>query len=124
MGIVKEYILLIARGDSMKNILTNFRSPAIISLVLVIPFMILELVHRRNFPESFPIVLFGLLWLLPMIFILTLMPIVRNVRAGNGIVANPVILLVRVVLLSFIVWMWFGIVLDQMPCFLGVPNCD
>jgi hypothetical protein len=60
MGIVKEYILLIARGDSMKNILTNFRSPATINLVLVILFMILEWVNRRNFPESFPIVLFGL----------------------------------------------------------------
>jgi hypothetical protein len=124
MGIVKEYILLIARGDSMKNILTNFRSPAIISLVLVIPFMILELVNRRNFPESFPIVLFGLLWALPMIFIVTLMPIMRNVRSGNSIMANPINLLLRVAFLALIAWMWGGILIDQMPCFLGVPNCD
>ncbi len=60
-GIVKEYILLITQGDPMNNILTNFRSPAIISLVLVFPFMILELVNRRNFHEGFPIVLFGLM---------------------------------------------------------------
>ena len=107
----------------MKNILTNFTSPGIISFVLVFPFMILELVHRRKFPESFPIVLFGLLWLLPMLFIVILMPIVRNVQAGNSIMANPINLLLR-----------FGFgphrmdvgrhTIDQLPCFLGVPNCD
>jgi hypothetical protein len=123
MGITREYILLITQGDSMKNILTNL-SPAIIGFILVFPFMILELVNRRNFPESFPIVLFGLLWLLPMLFIVTVMPIVRNVRAGNSIIANPINLLLRVAFLVLIAWMWVGILIDQMPCFLGVPNCD
>lgn len=52
MGITREYILLITQGDSMKNILTNFRSPGIISLVLVFPFIMLELVNRRNFNEG------------------------------------------------------------------------
>ena len=108
----------------MKNILTNLRSPAIISLVLVVPFMILELVNRRNFNAGFPIPLFVFMWLLPMLFIFTVMPIVRNVRAGNGIVANPIIFLIRVIFLALIIWMCFGIVIDQMPCFLGVPNCD
>jgi uncharacterized membrane protein len=124
MGITREYILLITQGDSMKNILTNFRSPGIISLVLVFPFIMLELVNRRNFNEGFPIVLFGLMWLLPMIFIVILMPIVRNVQAGNSIIANPIILLLRVAFLALIAWMWVGILIDQMPCFLGVPNCD
>jgi uncharacterized membrane protein len=108
----------------MKNILANLRSPAIFSLLLVLPFMILELVNRRNFNAGFPIPLFVFMWLLPMLFILILMPIVRNVRAGNSIVVNPIILLIRVIFLALIIWMWFGIVIDQMPCFLGVPNCD
>jgi len=124
MGIVREHLLLITEGATMKNILTNFRSPAIISLVLVVPFMILELVNRRNFNAGFPIPLFVFMWFLPVVFIATLMPIVRNVRAGNSIVANPTILLIRAIFLAFIIWMWFGIVIDQMPCFLGVPNCD
>jgi len=124
IAIMEEYILLIAQGDSMKNILTNFRSPAIISLVLVIPFMILELIHRRNFHEGFPIALFGFLWLLPILFIITMMPFVRNIRAGNIIIANPISLLLRVVFLAFIAWMWVSLMIDQMPCFLGVPNCD
>lgn len=124
MGIAREHVLLITEGNAMKNILTNLRSPAVISLVLVVPFMILELVNRRNFNAGFPIPLFVFMWLLPMLFIVTVMPIVRNVRAGNSIVANPIILLIRVIFLAFIMWMWFGIVIDQMPCFLGVSNCD
>ena len=108
----------------MKNIFMNLRSPVIISFILVIPFMILELVNRRNFNEGFPIVLFGLLWLLPMLFIVTVMPIVRNIGAGNSIIANPIILFLRVVFLALITWMWVSLVIDQMPCFPGVPNCD
>ena len=108
----------------MKNIFTNLRLPAIISSILVLPFMILELVNRRSFDEGFPIVLFGLLWLLPVAFILILMPIVRNVRAGNRIKVNPISLWLGVALLILITWLWVGTILDQMPCFLGVPNCD
>jgi hypothetical protein len=108
----------------MQNILTNLKLPAIISALLVIPFMIMEVVNRRNFNEGFPIPLFVIMWLLPVLFLLTGMPIVRNVRAGNSILANPILLLIRVVFLALLVWMWFGILIDQMPCFLGVPNCD
>ena len=74
----------------MKNITTNLRLPAIISTIVVLPFILLELVNRRNFNEGFPIPLFGFMWLLPMIFILTGMPILRNLRAGNSIMANPI----------------------------------
>jgi len=108
----------------MKAIFTTLRSPAIISSILVLPFMILELMNRRSFHEGFPIPLFGILWLLPVAFILILMPIVRNVQAGNRIMADPISLLLRVAFLILIAWLWSGIILDQMPCFLGVPNCD
>ena len=124
LGIFRERLLLIIEGDIMQTILTKLRSPALISLLLVLPFMILELANRRNFNEGFPIPLFVIMWLLPMLFILTMMPIVRNVRAGNSILASPIILLLKVVFLAFLIWMWFGILIDQMPCFLGVPNCD
>lgn len=108
----------------MQTLFTNLRLPALISFLLVIPFMIMEVVNRRNLSEGFPIPLFVIMWLLPVLFILTVTPLLRNVRAGNSLLANPILLLVRVVFLSFLVWMWFGILLDQMPCFLGVPNCD
>ena len=124
IGIFREYRLLVLEGHPMQTLLTNFRLPALISFLLVIPFMIMEVVNRRNLSEGFPIPLFVIMWLLPLLFILTVTPIIRNVRAGNSLLATPILLLVRVVFLSFLVWMWFGILLDQMPCFLGVPNCD
>jgi len=124
IGIIQEHILVIKEMNLMKSILTNLKSPAIISFVLVIPFIALELINRRNFNQDFPFPLFGFMWVLPILFIITMMPIVRNIRAGNSIIANPIILLLRVVFLAFIAWMWVSLLIDQMPCFLGVPNCD
>jgi hypothetical protein len=124
IGILRERLFLILQGDSMQTMLTNLRLPTVISFLLILPLMIMEVINRRNFNEGFPVVLFVILWLLPALFILTATPIVRNVRAGRPIMARPVILLLKVAFLAFIVWMWFGIMIDQMPCFLGVPNCD
>jgi hypothetical protein len=28
------------------------------------------------------------------------------------------------IVLGVIAWFWIAILTDQMPCFLGVPNCD
>jgi hypothetical protein len=91
IGIVREHSLLIKEMNLMKNVLTNLRAPAIIGFVLVLPFMILELVNRRNFHEDFPIPLFGFLWLGVSSIILILMQIVRNIRAGNNLMANPIL---------------------------------
>ena len=104
--------------------LRNLRAPAIISSVLVLPFVVLELVNRRSFHEGFPLPLFGLMWLLPLSFILILMPIMRTLPAENRNLAIRPSLLPRVALLLLIAWLWGLLVVDQMPCFLGVPNCD
>jgi hypothetical protein len=108
----------------MQSIPTNLRWPAIISFLLITPFMVMEVVNRRNFNEGFPIPLFVFMWLLPVLFFLTVMPVVRNIRARNRLIANPIVLVIRVAFLAFLVWLWFGVVMDQMPCFLGVLNCD
>ena len=108
----------------MKSMLTNLRSPAIISFFLVLPFMFLESVNRRNFREGFPVPLFVVMWLLPMAFILILMPVVRSIRAWNSLVPHPAHLLLGVAFLVFIAIVWAGILVDQLPCFLGVPLCD
>lgn len=125
VGIAREHIVLIMEIDPMKNMLTNIKSPALISLLLVIPFMIMEVVNTRNLNAIFNVPLFGFMWLLPTIFILILVPIVRNLRrAGNSLMANPVSLFISVIFLVLIAWMWASLLIDQMPCFLGVPNCD
>lgn len=115
---------MINEGTAMKNILTNLRSPALISSILVLPFMILEVLNRRQFNEGFPIILFVLMWLLPMGFILILIHIVRKVRAGTSLMATPVPLLLSITFLILIAVVWTGALIDQMSCFLGVPNCD
>ena len=106
--------------------LNHFRWPAIISSFLVLPFMMLEWVNTGTFPEfglSFPIPLFALMWLLAFSFVYILTRMMRGesarVRRAPGLAAG-----VGIVALVLIAYAWVGIVVDQMPCFLGVPNCD
>ena len=108
----------------MNRLVSTLKSPVIISSILVLPFMALELINRRNYYEGFPVSLFGLLWLLPLAFILILRPIGRNVQPGFRITVNPILLSLGLILMILIAGLWFGVILDQMPCFLGVPNCD
>ena len=108
----------------MKYLLAKLKLPVIFSSLLVLPFVFLELINERSFHEGFPFVLFGILWLLPIAFFSVLLPIVRDVRTGNNIFANTDKLLLKVAFLAIIALLWGGIILDQFPCFLGVPNCD
>ncbi len=124
IGIIREYIVLITEVNFMKRIFTNLGSAAIISFILVLPLMILELVNRRDLLGTFPIALFGFLWFLPTAFIVVLTPIMRNARAGKGVMASPVTVLFKVAFLIVIGWMLGSLMVDQIPCFMGVPNCD
>ncbi|HEY9401696.1 MAG TPA: hypothetical protein VIQ24_03305 [Pyrinomonadaceae bacterium] len=111
---------------STNNIALSLKWAALIGLTLVLPFVILEslnqTINRQNAPGL--ILLFGLLWLLPTAFVVALVPIVRTVRAGNSVRANPINLLLRVAFLTLVAMTWGGLLMDQLPCFMGVPNCD
>jgi hypothetical protein len=113
-------------GATMKTFTANLRLAAIISFVLMLPFAILEAVNNTITRQNAPgiILLFGVLWLLPTAFILILLPLVRTGRTGNSILAHPVKLLFSVVSLVLIAAVWGWGFIDQLPCFLGVPNCD
>ena len=70
MGIVQEHIVLIKEVNPMKNILTNFRQPAIIGFLIILPLMILEftvvITKRVTFDMRDALdalVTFGFLWL-------------------------------------------------------------
>ena len=92
--------------------------------MLVLPFMILEWLNRREFHEGYPLALFGILWLLSFIFIAVFLPLVIVLRTGASLLANPVMLPLRVGQLTLITVLWVGTVIDQLPSFLGVPFCD
>lgn len=110
----------------MKTITKDLGLAALISFILVLPLAILEGVNNTITNENVSglILLFGVMWLLPTAFIVILMSIVRRVKAGNTRVSNPLTLLLRVASLVLIASVWVWGLIDQLPCFLGVPNCD
>ena len=90
MGIFREHLLLISPGAIMQTTLKTIGSSAFIGFLLVLPFMIMEVVNRRNFNEDFPFALFFGLWLSLFAISLILLPILRASRRGNHDMANPV----------------------------------
>lgn len=108
----------------MKTAFPKLGLPAVVGLISVLPFVLLELVNKPHPEETFPVALFGLMWLLATVFFLLLISIVRNFGAGKNVTAHPIALVASVVCLFLIAALWGAILLDQMPCFLGIPNCD
>src|SRR5688572_4248166 len=100
----------------MKAFATDLRSAALVSLILVLPFVILESVNttltRQNAPGF--VALFGFLWLLPTAFLAVLISMVRSVRAGNAIAAHPVKLLCGLAFVVVLALMWGNLLVDQM----------
>lgn len=118
--------LLINAGVIRKALLTykNLFIATAAGLLLVMPFVGLELTYGQTSYSGFPWPLFGMLWLLATIFIAVVVPMVQSLLAGNGLRAHPATFVLGVLVLVITASMWVGIVNDQMPCFLGVPNCD
>jgi hypothetical protein len=90
MGIFREHLLLISPGDIIQTILKPLGSSVLISLLLILPFMIMEVVNRRHLNEEFPSALFFAMWLNLFAISLILLPIVRGRRTGDQDMANPV----------------------------------
>jgi hypothetical protein len=100
------------------------RFSLIVGLLLVLPFMIMELSTRSARPRSdFSVVWFIAMWVAAGVFLFILMPMVQAIRAGNFAVANPISTALKVALLVVIAWSWVALVIDQMPCFLGAAGC-
>ena len=77
-----------------------------------------------DFARSTPLPIFVFLLLVAMGFVFALLSIVRDVRAGTNLMERPIALALKIAALIACAWTWIAIVLDQMPCFLGVPLCD
>ena len=126
----------------MENITANKKS-AMIAFLMAMPLAILFFIEINNIEplsrflreqttngdgyglNAFgKILMLGSLLLLPAAFAVNLIPITRNLRAGNSITAIPINLLLAVALFIFIASLVTGFVIDQYPCWIGVPNCD
>ena len=108
----------------MTQFLKNIKLPALIGLLLILPLMILEYINRRPFHEGYPTSLFVMLWILGTAVAFALLHIWRDLRARKNLLQRPIISALRIAALIACAWIWIAIVLDQMPCFLGVPVCD
>ena len=51
-------------------------------------------------------------------------PIVRTLRAGGSLFAHPINLIIVVVISFLFAAGVVSLIVDQWPCFIGVPNCD
>lgn len=114
----------IATGGGPKRDHKALIAAAASGVFLVLPLVALQAIYGTINYSSFPVVLFGILWLLPTIAIYLASPIFFRLRSAKGSAFDPLSFVLRIAALLPIAIMWFALVRDQMPCFLGVPNCD
>ncbi|HEY5884098.1 MAG TPA: hypothetical protein VIT88_05390 [Pyrinomonadaceae bacterium] len=110
----------------MKSLFESWGIAALTGLVLVLPLVVLEAVNNTITTENLfgLLLLFALMWLLPTVFILLLMPLLRRIRNGGSGPVRLMPLMLRVTSLVLIAAVWGWGLADQLPCFLGIPNCD
>jgi hypothetical protein len=122
------------------TLLTSPRSAAIISFLLALPFLTIisllllniEPPFARPFDNPTPdqpdiigtLIVVGALVLAVAGCIIARVPIARTLQTGGSLFAHPINLTLALVTLSFITMLVVGLVVDQFPCWMGVPNCD
>jgi hypothetical protein len=125
-----------AHGNAL---LTSPRSAALISVALFLAPGILPLLNSLgwlstdrlfNGPNPEVAYLPGLVISLGLILfpvsagIIAGGPIVNTLRAGGSLFAHPIHLIIVVVISFLFTAGLVGLIVDQWPCFIGVPNCD
>ncbi len=107
-------------------VIPSVAKSALMGVLIVLPFMLLQFrfnsVGSKDVPDL--AVLFGLIWLLATASIFTIIPLAQTVQAGQSLAAKPATLVLRVAISALMVVVWISLIVDQLPCFLGVPNCD
>ena len=103
---------------------TSLVAPLLISATLVAPFIVLQWVNRRTLHEEFPFVLFTFMSLHALFIVLLLTPALRRLRADRSLSALTPGHWAGLLLGAFLGYVYANVVMDQLPCFLGVPNCD
>lgn len=102
-------------------------SPVLAALggtVLTAPFIILEWINTPGFWSMGIPPLFFIMWLSGGVFTYTLESVLRSLQDKKKTKERLLFLIVKVVFLMLLAWIFVGLVIDQWPCFMGVPNCD
>lgn len=99
-------------------------TPVLLGLLCVLPFAVMEIVNLGRIPDPFPYAIFLYLWLMFALFLICLFAIVRLAKSRVSKQERLPALLLNALVLLFTVMTIVYLLADQMPCFLGVPNCD
>jgi len=99
-------------------------TPVLLGLLCVLPFAVMEIVNLGRIPDPFPYAIFLYLWLMFALFLICLFALVRLAKSRVSKQERLPALLLNALVLLFSVMSIVYLLADQMPCFLGVPNCD
>jgi hypothetical protein len=66
----------------------------------------------------------GLMLLLPVAFAINLAPLKARLRAGYPITEHKLNLVLAIAIVGLFAAVAAAFVVDQYPCWIGVPNCD
>lgn len=108
----------------MKNKILSLLIPIFLGVLATLPFVALEWTNGGQFKDGIPYPVFIPMWFFASAFFSLLIPFVQDIRARRDLLQDKLTLSLRLLALVFLIWLWIGFVSDQMPCFLGVPNCD
>ena len=97
---------------------------AFLGFFSLLPFAFLELINKGTFNEGLPLQLYTFAWIVLTVFMFLLLPIVEIVNLRKSIFEKPVELTLRLFGLVLLVSILGGLLADQWPCLMGVPNCD
>jgi hypothetical protein len=121
------------------TLLTNPKSAAMISVALILVpgiFPLLDSVgwlssdRLFNGPNPEVAYLPGMFMSLGLILfpvaagIIAGWPIINTLRAGGSLFAHPINLIIVIFIVSTFAIGFASFIIDQWPCFMGVPNCD
>ena len=115
---------MMTQNQAGPGTLKPFVTSLLISSTLVAPFVVLQLLNRRAFREEFPFVLFTFMSLHALAIVLLLTPTLRRLRSARNLRALNLGHWAGLVLSALLIYAYANVIIDQLPCFLGVPNCD
>ena len=142
LGILEEYRFMLQKRSWMASILSNPKSSAILSLLLALPcavlFVMLAFHIEPNFgplqplledpnidgPDAGSFIALGAFLLLIPAFFIARAPIAQALRSGGSWFTYPLNMVFAVAIFALFATIVGAIIVDQYPCWVGVPNCD
>jgi hypothetical protein len=126
-----------ARGNT---ILTSPTSAAVISFLLAVPYVTLLSLLLLHIEPPFAallkspnpdqpnvigaLIVLGVFLLAVAACLIARAPLVRTLQSAGSLLAHPINLILAIVILFFLAMLVVGLIVDQFPCWIGVPNCD